>query len=408
MISRELADAVISIISSECERLSKLASDFSSCCSRGDQLSVLTSLGGLLMNDILDPPQQIVTVWLLRSSFSNVSIQENPFYHVFVFILQSGTSNSNTYSQKLCDIIGCFLSSSDSDDLKDRSVHEILDHDFSIDSTGTADLIPLAFGPIPRISPVIVSKADASASQITQHQLLRELLIDTSLWTDFDVPFNRQAPEISAPSLEELQYMHISSVDAPPFVFDEGRFLDAHGVAPFFWPQCAERVLLPWEISLLTEYMKKQSNFLGGVVLERPYVEKVLQINPRIGGLLAVEYGNRDPNFVPSLLQVLEKGEITAGSTDVLRELAGHKLLTDEFLDAYVLNGTQVLTAAPNNQALRTKTAVFANFLLFLHQAKVTFSAKALLDINSLETDLARKGIAERSILMDLINNAPV
>jgi hypothetical protein len=154
--------------------------------------------------------------------------------------------------------------------------------------------------------------------------------------------------------------------------------------------------------------MKKQSNFLGGMVLERPYVEKVLQVNPRIGGLLAMEYGNRDPAFLPSLLQSLEKADITPSSTEVLRELANHNMLPGEFLDAYVLNGTQILTASPNNQALKTKVALFAGLVIALHQGKVTFSSKALLDLGSLEMELTRKGIAEAGRIADLINSHPV
>ena len=81
MVSKEVADAVISIISCESESLSKLAENFEKCCSKVDQLSVLTSLAALIMDDILEPSQQIVTVWLLYSAFNHVPIKQNPFYY---------------------------------------------------------------------------------------------------------------------------------------------------------------------------------------------------------------------------------------------------------------------------------------------------------------------------------------
>jgi hypothetical protein len=400
MVSREVADSLISVISCESETLSNLAKTFETSCEKADQLCILTSLSCLLMDDILDPSQQIISVWLLRSCFGKLPIRESPFYAVFQFIIQSGSSGSNSFSQKLCDIISCFLSDVKLDDLGDHSVHEILDHNFAIDCPTGPEMLHVSFPPMSRISPVIVSKADPSGSEITQHQLLRELLIDPSLWTEFEVPFSRLSPEISLPAVDELQFIHISSIDAPPYLFDQGASLNSHETAKFFIGQSAETVLRPWEVSLVLEVLKARPGLIGELNLKRPFITRVLELNPNIGAVFMLELVRNDP----SMFSTLEKSDITPQSVGVVREVVLHLSYPKDFLDHYIGNASQVLARTQNQHALATKAGLFCNLIAQFHEAKIALSGKAQLDLHSLAIELARKGIPEAEALSALLN----
>ena len=398
MVSRETADAVVSIISCETETLSKLTENFESCCCMIDQLSVLTGLAALIMDDILDPSQQIITAWLLHSAFPGVSIKKNPFYEVFQFILQTGTSSTNSYSQKLCDIISCVLSSVDLDELKDKSVHDILDSSFQIDSSGANDLLNTSFPPMPRLSPVIASKSDSSESQITQHQLLCELLVDPIIWTDFDVPFSRPMPNICEPANEELQFMHVSSIDAPPFLFDEQNSMNTHEAAKLFVEQSMERQLLPSEVACVLEELHGDSGLSKEITITRPDINKMMEMNPEIGAVfmkdLIVE--NRKE------LTALEKGDITPTSVAIAKELLLNGKPPDKFVENYISNVLRVLQATRDIQTLRTKAALFCNMIAALRKKNVEFSGQVILDLNSIQIQLAGKGIPEASLLADV------
>jgi hypothetical protein len=399
MISRDVADSLISIISCESETLAKLATNFESSCSKVDQLSVLTSLSGLLMDDVLEQPQQIIAIWLLRSAFPKVPIRENPFYGVFEFIFQSGATSANSFSQKLCDIVSCFLSGVELDDLRDRSVLEILADDYAIDTPNLADLVNISPPPLPRISPVIISKADASESQITQHQLLRELLIDPSIWTGFDVPFSRLTPEISAPSLEELQFMHISSIDAPPFVLDQLSSLNPVESAKFLIAQSAERPLRPWETQHVLAELKGRQGLVKDLNLKKSAIDRIVEVNPQIGAVFMLDLVKSDPK----MYAVLEKSDIVASSVEIVKEVVLHAPVPKEFLENYINFSMQNLLKI-KDQSLALKTKLFCNMLVVLRQNDVAFSAKALLDLHSLEIELGRKGVAEASLLAGILN----
>ncbi|OHS94196.1 hypothetical protein TRFO_11257 [Tritrichomonas foetus] len=400
MFSKQIADSVISIISSESETLSKLAELFQKSCSKVEQLSVLTSLAALLMDDILEPPQQIITVWLLQAAFPG-DIKENPFYEVLQFISQSGASNSNSYHQKLCDIISCLFSPDvQLNDYADKSVHEILDPNFSLADQSGSELVNISFPPLPRISPVIITKADPTATQITQHQLLRELLIDPSLWTDFDVPFCRQMPEITVPSMEEFQFMNINSIDGPPFLFDELQCLNNHTAAKVFIQHAQTRPLKDIEVDSILDEINTNPDIFKEFPLAKSQTEKILELNPQIGAIFTVEAAISNP----AMFKQYEKSDITPSTIEIVKQtMIRAKPPPNDFFNNFLSNCSQILTDTKDHQTLRTKAALFCNLMVFLQENKIAFSKDNLLELHSLNIELEQRGIAEAKSLKVLL-----
>jgi hypothetical protein len=401
MVSREVAEAVISIISCESETLSKLAAEFASRYSRIDQLSVLTSLAALIMDDVLDLQQQIVTVWLLRAAFPGIPIKENPFYGVFQFILQSGASSGTSYSQKLCDIVSCFVSSVDVEDFKDHSVHKILDNSFTFDSAPSSDLSNLNFPSMPRISPIIISKADPTAtSQISQHQLLTQFLMDAGLWTAFEIPFSRQPAEICIPNNEELQFIHIASVDAPPYLFDQGTSMNAQEATKFFVAESSERTLKPAELSFVLDELKKSASIAKDISsISKGISDKMVEFNPAVAAFFICEFAKTEP----LILRNFVKGDISMASVEVVKQILVNSTPPSGFLPEYVANCIEILQSTKDQAVLRSKAHLFCGLMVELREKGFEFDGRVFLDLHSLEIELTERGIAEASVLSDLV-----
>lgn len=398
MISKQIADSVISIISSKSETLATLTKLFHESCSKAEQLSVLTSLATLLMDDILEPPQQIITVWLIQASFPG-DIKENPFYDVLQFLYQSGTSNSNSYSQKLCDFIN-FIISPDArlTDCADRSVHQILDPNFSLaDQTGS-ELVNISFPPLPRISPIIISKADPTATQLTQHQLLRELLMDPSLWDDFDVPFCRPIPEIVLPSPEEYQFMNSDSVDGPPYLFDDMNFLNNHAISSIFIKHAQVRALKDFELESILEEINSSPQFFKENPLQPAETSKILELNPTIGAIFTVENSKSNPN----LYKNYEKSDINPVSIEIVKQIMIRTTPPPNFFKNFLGNCSNILSQTKDHQILKTKAILFINLISFLKD-KIQFSGDNLLDLHSINVELEAHGIAESQTLAEFL-----
>ena len=397
MISKQVADNIISIISCESETLSKLTENFQHSCNKVDQLSILTSLATLLMDGILEPTQQIITVWLLQSAFP-CEIKDNPFYEVLHFISQSGASNSNSYSQKLCDIINCLFSPDvHLEDFANRSVQKILDPNFSLDQNGP-ELNNISFPPLPRISPVIITKADANAAQLTQHQLLRELLIDPSLWTDFDVPFCRQIPDISVPSVEEYQFMNINSIDSPPYLFDEMNSLNNHEVSKIFIQYAQKQTLNDMQIECVLDEINNNPNFLKENILQKPQNDKILELNPTIGSIFVVESAKTDP----SLIKPYEKADINQQTIEIVRQVMIRMTPPKDFFNHFLSNCSKIFSETKDHQVLRTKASLFCDLMSFLKD-KIQFSTGELLELHSINTIMDQRGITEAQSLKSIL-----
>ena len=397
MIPKDIADSTISIISNENIALSKLSEQFQKSCNKIDQFSILTSLAALLMDAILDQLQQIITVWLLYSTFDDLPIRENPFFDVFQFVIHSGPSSSNSYSQKLFDIINCFMNLGDLNDIAEKSATEILDPNFSIDSSNNSDLLTTTVQQVPRISSVIISKADPSATQISQHNLLRELLIDPSLWTEFEVPFCRVIPSISQPSGEELQFMYANSVDGTPYIFDELKGFNTNEVSRIFIQHSTKRKLKKFEISSILEEYKVDKTILQ-FKLSKEEENSLLELNPEIAAIYFKEYAKKDI----SILKKFAESDINQSTIEVIKEIVVNLKPNISFLQSFILHSSKILTETKDLNVVRNKAKLFCSLILYLHQNNVQFSNKIYIYLNSLQIELSGKGIKEVSVLSSI------
>ena len=397
MFSKEIADKVISIISSESETLSTLSKHFHSCCSEPEQLSVLTSLSALLIDDILDPPQQIITVWLLHDAFPG-TIKDNPFYKVLQFISQSSALKSNSYSQKLCDIISCLFSPDvQISDFAERSVHELLDPNFTIVDQSGPDMVNILF-PHPRISPIIISKADPAATQITQHQLLKELLVDPSLWTDFDVPFCRQMPEILVPSNEELQYMNINSIEGTPFLFDDMQGLNNHNVARIFIQHAQDRELKELEIDSIMAEINSNPAIFKEFPKNTLKLDKMMEFNPRVGAIFKAEEAKTNPE----IYKQYKKADITFPNIEFVKQAMIRCKPPQDFFPEFLSHSTKILSDTKDHNILKTKAKLICEMASLLHQS-IPFDKDILLELHSLCIVLEQRGLSEASSLKSLL-----
>ena len=308
MINKDSADILIDIISNENEKLGTLSTQFKENCPKQDQVPLLTSLSALLMHEILEPTQQTLSAWLLYEYFSSGPIENNPFFKILQFIVQTG-SNSNSFSSKLCDIINCLLTSVSISDISEHTAHEINESDYSPESSNGPD-ISRSVTPIPRLFGVIVGRADPSAFQVTQRQLLREFLINPYTWNDFDIPLNRRPPDLLEISAEELQMGNLSSFEPPPFLFDHEDNLNEYEATIIFLKKASEKTLLPKEEEIVIRNLAKNQI----AIPDKETIDKILPKNSKIAAILLVQLCKKNPKLIPSFQNL----DLTPQNSDVI------------------------------------------------------------------------------------------
>lgn len=400
MVSKEVAETVIALISNESEQLSKITQVFNSDCNSVDQISVLTSLSSLLLDGVLEPAQQIIVVWLIYKSFENVQLKDNPFSDVLTFILNTGSSASISFTPKLGDMVSCILSSGDIEDLADHSANEILDPNFTIESSTTPDLVNVSMPPLQRTSPIIISKSDSKASQYTQHQILRELLIDQSLWTDFEMPFLRTIPEIAPISQAELEFSTITSIGNLPFIFDEEQGLNKKAAAKSLINESKSKPLKPWQARCVMSELDKSKDILTGMKFSKDDAEKMIGLNPEIGAVMIAELGKTDPKLIDKFTD----GDVNEAKCEVAYQVIISQKSPTEFTDRFIQKACKNLTNTKDFNMYRHKALILCHLIDRLSKKNLKFSSTSLIELQSLQVELSGKSIKEADVLMKLFD----
>ena len=391
MVSKEDADVIISIICNDSEQLSKLSDKFDATFGPDQFLSVLSSLATLLMDGILEPTQQIVVVWLIYKAFGSGTSQENPFTDVLTYVFHNVTANSPFFSPKMGDIIGSILSSSEIDELGDHSASEILEPTFTIESS-TPDLVGFSFPTVTRNSPIIITKADPKATQITQHhQLLKELLVEPLSLADFETPFMRTIPELLPPSKEELRFSTIMNVNSLPFLLDEGESINMKNAAKSLIKTAKEKPLNSWQEECIIEQAEEDNTILSDIKMSMDEINTIINSNPKVGGIMMAELARKDN----SLYQKFAEQDITEASCITVSQIMSSKNAPQSFFDKYIIHAVKILSSTKDMNVLKNKTKLLCDLVIKLHNKNVEFSSKSLIELQSLQVELSGKGVAE-------------
>lgn len=398
MISKDVAESIISIISNDNEQLSKLSDSFKTKFNDKNPLAILTILSNLLMDGIFEPSQQIIVVWLLYKAFDDISISINPLSYVLRNVFHSIQTNSPLFSPKLGDIIGGILSSSEMDDIGDHTASEILESNFSMESSSTPDLVGTPFQTLSRTSSVIVTKADAKVQQITQHQLLKELLVEPSLWSDFEVPFMRTLPDLTPASPEELQFSTIISLAQKQYLFDEESSINKSAAAKSLMDVAKEKTLTEWQEECVIEQMSEDKTYFSNTNYRVEDAEKMMDVNPRIGGVMMAELTRKFPKIYDRFMD----SDISEAMCVGIKHLITKMTPPANFLEKYIVKQVGNLTSIKDVNVLKHKTRLFCKLMTKLHEKEIQFSGKSLIELQSLQVELSSKNIPDVQSLSGL------
>ena len=401
MVSKEDADLIISIICNDSEQLSKLSDKFDATFGSDKYLTILSSLSILLMDGILEPAQQIVVVWLIYKAFGTGSSQDNPFYDVLTYVFHNVSTNSPNFSPKMGDIIGSILSSNEIDELGEHSASEILEPTYTVESTTAGDLAGFSFPTVTRNSPIIITKADPKATQITQHQqLLKELLIESLFLEEFETPFMRTIPELIQPSKEELRFSTIMNANSLPFLLDEGQSINHKQAAKSLIKKAKTSKLDNWQEECLIEQVSQDHTIMSDITLSMDEINKMIATNPKVGGVMMAELARKDK----TLFQKIADQDINEASCIMVKHIMTSMEPPNTFLDKYIINAVKILGNTKDTNVLKNKTKMLCDLILKLHEKHIKFSSKALIELDSLQVSLSGKGINEvqrLSVLFD-------
>ena len=396
MLTKEDAELIIGIISDDSEPLSKVSDRFDATFKPDKSLTVLTSLSALLTEGILEEAQQVVVVWLIYKAYGQEPSQQNPFSDVLSFVYSKCSSNTTKFSAKVGEIAGAILSSTKIDTLGEHSVSEFLEPNFECGFTN--DIEDASFPSGVRNSPIIISKADQKAAQISPHQLLKELLIEPLIWPDFEIPFYRTTPELTPTSDEELQFSMITTSSDMPYIFDDEQAINKKNAAKYLINEAKERQLSSWQEECVVEEASKDKSLLSDVRLSKSDVQRVMDINPKVGGMLYAELARKDNK----LFDEFAKMDINDASLSIVKYVMINLKPPNSFLNNFIANAAKIISSTKDQATLRNKTKMLCDLVIYLNENKVEFMSMALIELQSLQETLQKKGITEANALSTL------
>ena len=395
MVSKEDADLIIPIICNDSEQLSKLYEKFDSTFNSEKYLSILSAISILLMDGILEYSQQIVVVWLIYKAFGSGASLDNPFTDVLSSVFQKITANSPLFPQKLGDIIGSILSSNEIDELGDHSASEILEQTFTIgSSTPASDEMPPEGAS--RLSPIIITKVDPKATQITQpHQLLKELLVEPLNLTNFETPFMRTIPELLPPSKEELRFSTIMNVNSLPFLLDEGESINMKNAAKSLIKTAKDNTLNSWQEECIIEQTEEDHSILSDIKISMDDINSMVKTNPKVAGIMMAELARKDH----SLYKQFAEQDINEASCTMIAHTMICSNPPKSFFDKFVIHTVKILTSTKDMNVLKKKTKMLCDLITKLHKKNVEISSQSLIELQSLQVELSGKGVSEAEAL---------
>lgn len=398
MLSRESAEALISILSNEIETLGSLANKFAETFETKERMIALTAISVLLSDGILDHQQQIVGLWLLYSEFESIPLCDSPFYPIYTYLDDVRKNNPNMCSPQLYDILSCILSNTQPEQVTDCSVRVLFGPTFVINTPKSVSMTTLKVTS-PRLSPILVEKTTKPVGPIlSQSEVLIELLCNCDIYTDFESPFMRPAPAVSPIFPGELFDTFMSSYTFPPALFDECVSIDSKETAISMIHKAAEGKLKPAEIESLSRELGKSPELAAEAKLPVNKIESMVNATPIIAKdmfrILCVKE--------PALVKFLARTPITETLADIAKEVLKNRDLPGDLFGAYI-EGQLTNVSGKDQQTCpkkRTEIALLCGMLCDVIRDGVKIE-QGVLDLYSLCSDNLR--ISEAGELLKLM-----
>ena len=400
MLRSGAAEALVSILSNEEDRLVDLAQKFISSFEFNDRICALTGTALLLGDGLLDHAQQIVAVWLLLSEGDATPIEEHPFYSSFVALEGAARATPNSVSPQMHEMIGCILSGVDVSSVGEQPVKLIMSDRFAMPAAGAKrDVVPTF---VERVSPLIlVEEGDGGGGDdaLTQTELLLRLLQDEAYWESFCAPYAHFVPEVCPVFPGEL--LSIDSWDGPPCMFDEGVTVDSRAAAIALVVKATEVKLRPGEADSLIAEIKKDPMLVEEAKIPAVRMPPLIENNTDVAKEIVVVTAPKRPAILKTLINL----DVTVATADVVKHFIMSKKAPQEFLEEYIANSTKTLLAIRDNQAMARKARLFCKMMGFVVQNGAQLTPKMTIDLNSFCEDPRAKGIKEAQELNTILLN---
>ncbi|OHS93843.1 hypothetical protein TRFO_02365 [Tritrichomonas foetus] len=395
MLSREAAKRTVSLISNMKDPVSTIHSRFSTEFSFEERVSILTCLSVLLSEAMLDHHQQIAAAWLIYSEFDDSPLNENPYAFTFSYINQIYIHNPNQFCPSLCDLIPIILSDTSLDFLRTLTIPQILHGAFSApNSTPKTNMKEIP--EVEQLPRFLVERVETD-SELSNDDVLIELLTSDVLLTPFEPIFPRSPPEVMPICEAELQY--ISWPDNPPFFFDQNIVLNSKEAAIVLLTRATEEKLNPSEIESVLNAMKKFPTVIEATSFENSKLKTLIDLNTDI----AKEYVSKSIDSRRDLIQFVTSLGISVATVEVVKHLILNQNVDDDFVQNYVVQSITAIQKIKDQQSQRVKVMFFCRFMTFLKSNNIQFNRDVLIELHSFCYDFSKKGISEAQELFQML-----
>lgn len=221
MLEESKCKLLVSLLTETDDFLCEINDRFNESFSFDEKIIALKDLSLLIVDFILESPQQIVAFWILYKSFHVESIGMHPFLPIFDFIQDTKQKQASKFSPQLYHLVALVLTGESIDFVSDKSTKDIFSSEFSMPIV--VSTVPSSPTNFTRIPSVLIDETPTNQTDVLPFPVaLVQLLQSPSYTMDFTPNF-RQEPPLSPIFDEEMQDSFVSALDQIPFVFDDNK-----------------------------------------------------------------------------------------------------------------------------------------------------------------------------------------
>jgi hypothetical protein len=259
-----------------------------------------------------------------------------------------------------------------------------MDPTFTIEpSNGTDTIISALLNKPKRTSTIIITKSDNKAIiQKSQHQILKDFLLEPLYCSEFVVPFIRDPPDVTKLTLDELQNTTIWNTNSLPYLFDDESSINLRSAAERLLSKIPSSKMNEWQEKCIINEIKQDCTILDSHKFSTEDFHVLSANNPKLCGVLMAERVRHNP----ALYEEYSRLDLNESTISAIVHIMLNLNPPENFLTSFIDHSINSIKSARDNNR-KAKSNDFIKLLTILNDNKVNFSSKTLLDISSMQLD---------------------
>ena len=356
-----------------------------------EKSTLFLSLNYLLLDDLLNFSQQIISIYLIYYEYKNIEIKLHPYYNLFLILYQN---KKTLISPQLYEILTLILIENGFKNLDTLSVISILSTTNLLNEQNSLKDIDFEFNK--RISHILISN-NINDLKINNENDEIILIFLQSKWffEEFKPNLLIPSPEISNLFEEEINpLLNFHQLD---FIFDNNNSIGIKNSILLLLNRAPDSKLRPNELISVIKEIQRDPNIFDETKISQNKFNSLVENNPEIIKEIILLNGLKKPQLIKLLLSL----DISVSSIDIIKHFIINISHSQDFLLNYIKNIIKILNNIKDLHIFTRKSRMFCKLLVFFIHSGIKFKFEIINEIKLFSQEQSLKNIKE---IQELIN----